>query len=257
MADALTRFHNRYAGASHEVFGRATRDDGRSSYAWLADHAPPGRILDLACGDGALAEQVVVRGRAVEGLDRNAAELACARERLPGVALHEGDARDLPFPDGSFDGVLSHMALMLIPDGDRVAAEIRRVCQPGGTVAGVVGDGLDRENPLVMDVMPAMHTVLDEADLRIDYPHERWTVEDLARRFPGAAIAEERFRIEQAVPLESFDRFLGLHFYGFGLLEGAFRETADAIARDIGARHAVDGAVRWSGLVRGFTAVLP
>jgi SAM-dependent methyltransferase len=239
------------------VFGRARRPDGRSSYAWLADQAPSGAVLDLACGDGPLLALLIERGAHPEGLDRSAAELSHAARRVPGARLHEADAHSLPFPDGSFDAVLSHMALMLIPDGDQVAREIVRVSKRGAVFAGVVGAGVDRDSALVGELMPAIHTVLEEAGLAIDYPSERWSDADLARRLPGATVQSETFVVSQRVELHDFPRFIGLHYYGVGLLEEPFRAQADAISHTIGMRHAVDGAVRWTTAMRGFRAELP
>src|SRR6185503_13147879 len=64
---------------------------------------------------------VAARGRATsEGLD---------------ARFDEGDAEALPYPDGSFDVVASIYGAMFAPRPERVAAEILRVCRPGGTIA--------------------------------------------------------------------------------------------------------------------------
>ena len=105
-ADALSLFHARFAGASEQVFGLGTLPDGRSSYQALADTVPEGarRVLDLACGDGALLERLAPPERV--GLDRSPEELAAARARLgPELPLHQGMAQQLPFEDASFDAV--------------------------------------------------------------------------------------------------------------------------------------------------------
>ncbi|MEZ4319399.1 MAG: class I SAM-dependent methyltransferase [Myxococcota bacterium] len=257
VTEALTRFHDRYAGGSGVVFGNALRSDGRSTYAALAAHAG-GAVLDLACGDGSLTAAVLARGiPTVTGLDQNRTELAQARARFPELAFVEGDARDLPFPDGAFDTVLCHMALMLIPDGDRVAAEVRRVLRPGGGFAGVVGDGLDTTNPVVPALMPAINTVVAEAGLHIDYPGERWTDAEVAGRFPGWAATSEVAVLEQHVPLERFAHFVTLHYYGVGLLDGAFADHARELALEVGRAHAVDGRVRWTTRTRAFSLRAP
>ena len=62
-------------------------------------------------------------------------ELAAA-ERLP-VEFREGDAEALPLPDASFDVVLSTCGHMFAPDQERTAAELLRVCRPGGRVGMV------------------------------------------------------------------------------------------------------------------------
>jgi SAM-dependent methyltransferase len=53
------------------------------------------------------------------------------------VTFQEADAEDLPFPDGSFDAVLSTCGAMFAPDRERTAAELLRVCRPGGRIGMV------------------------------------------------------------------------------------------------------------------------
>jgi ubiquinone/menaquinone biosynthesis C-methylase UbiE len=55
-------------------------------------------------------------------------------EGLP-VTFTEGDAERLPYPDDSFDAVLSCVGVMFTPDQERAAAELVRVCRPGGRIA--------------------------------------------------------------------------------------------------------------------------
>ncbi|MBA3791177.1 MAG: class I SAM-dependent methyltransferase, partial [Rubrobacter sp.] len=56
-----------------------------------------------------------------------------AAERLE-VAFREGDAESIPFPDASFDIVLSTVGVMFAPDQERTAGELLRVCRPGGRI---------------------------------------------------------------------------------------------------------------------------
>jgi SAM-dependent methyltransferase len=51
------------------------------------------------------------------------------------VEFREGDAESLPFPDGSFDAVLSIYGVMFAPDQERAATELLRVVRPGGRIA--------------------------------------------------------------------------------------------------------------------------
>ena len=60
--------------------------------------------------------------------------IRAAAEHLD-VEFVEGDAEDLPFPDASFDAVLSIYGVMFAPDHHRAAAELARVCRPGGRIA--------------------------------------------------------------------------------------------------------------------------
>lgn len=146
----LLDFHARHPGATSVALGGVpVTCAGRpfaSSYAVLAAHVPAdaSRILDVACGDGHLL--ALLAGThphaALAGVDMSAAELAAAAHRLgPRATLHRARAQALPLPDGAFDAVTCHMALMLMDDSPRVLAELRRVLRPGGTLAAVVGAG--------------------------------------------------------------------------------------------------------------------
>jgi SAM-dependent methyltransferase len=96
------------------------------------------RVLDVAAGNGNAALAAARRGAAVTAIDYVPALLErgserAAAERLP-VAFLEGDAENLPFPDGAFDVTLSTFGVMFTPDQECAAAELLRVTRPGGRV---------------------------------------------------------------------------------------------------------------------------
>ncbi|HEX9711083.1 MAG TPA: class I SAM-dependent methyltransferase [Actinomycetota bacterium] len=96
------------------------------------------RVLDVATGSGNTAIAAARRGCEVTGVDYVPAVLERGRmraavERLD-VTFVEGDAEDLPFPDESFDVVLSTFGVMFAPHQERAAAELLRVCRPGGKI---------------------------------------------------------------------------------------------------------------------------
>jgi ubiquinone/menaquinone biosynthesis C-methylase UbiE len=96
------------------------------------------RVLDVACGNGNAALAAARRFAQVTGLDYVPALLARAGARaaadgLP-LELREGDAEALPFPDGSFDVVLSTFGVMFAPDQEQSAGELLRVCRHGGRI---------------------------------------------------------------------------------------------------------------------------
>jgi SAM-dependent methyltransferase len=102
-------------------------------------HIPPGtRLLDVGCGAGQLTLPAARKGIQVTGLDLAAnlvhqARTKAAAEWLP-VQVDEGDAEDLPYPDASFDVVMSLIGAMFAPRPELVASEMCRVCRPGGTI---------------------------------------------------------------------------------------------------------------------------
>lgn len=105
--------------------------------------APGQRVLDVACGTGvvarAAAERMGGEGEIV-GLDLNEAMLAVAQRIRPDLRWRQGDAEQLPFPDGSFDVVLCQAALMFFPDAAQALHEMARVVTAEGTVAVQVWD---------------------------------------------------------------------------------------------------------------------
>lgn len=107
---------------------------------------PGQRVLDVACGTGALTQAAAERvgpGGAVTGLDANPEMLAVARRKLPGIAWRDGRAESLPFADASFDAVVSQFGLMFFDDRVAALREMRRVLRPGGRLAVAVCDALD------------------------------------------------------------------------------------------------------------------
>jgi SAM-dependent methyltransferase len=99
------------------------------------------RVLDVACGNGNAALAAARRFCHVTGVDYVPALLERARARAEAegldVSFEEGDAEALPYPDGSFDVVLSTCGAMFAPDQERTAAELLRVCRPGGRIGMV------------------------------------------------------------------------------------------------------------------------
>ena len=96
------------------------------------------RVLDVATGSGNTALAAARRSCDVTGVDYVPALLERGRERAAAerleVSFVEGDAEDLPFPDSSFDAVLSSVGVMFAPDQERAAGELLRVCKPGGRI---------------------------------------------------------------------------------------------------------------------------
>jgi ubiquinone/menaquinone biosynthesis C-methylase UbiE len=96
------------------------------------------RVLDVATGAGNTALAAARRGCEVTGVDFVEALLERGRERAAAERLHVdfqfGETEELPFPDGSFDVVLSTFGSMFAPRPVRAAAEMARVCRPGGKI---------------------------------------------------------------------------------------------------------------------------
>ena len=99
-------------------------------------------VLDVGCGAGMdtlIAAQMVGPTGSVTGIDVTPEMAAKARRSvtvmgLETVTIVEGSAEQLPFPDASFDVVISNGVIDLIPDKDAVFSEIVRVLRPGGRI---------------------------------------------------------------------------------------------------------------------------
>lgn len=101
--------------------------------------ASPGeRILDVGCGPGFYAEELLAEvgeEGAVVGVDQSPQMLAVAAHRVEGhrnATFHEANATSLPVEDRAFDAALCVQVLEYVPDPDRALAEIHRVLRPGG-----------------------------------------------------------------------------------------------------------------------------
>ena len=111
----------------------------------VAGVLPGARVLDVGCGTGAATIAAASRaapGGRVIGLDPNPQMLAVAR-RKSGIEWVEGRAEALPFPDASFDAVVSQFAMMFFENRVAALREMARVLAPGGGMAVAVCGALD------------------------------------------------------------------------------------------------------------------
>ena len=96
------------------------------------------RVLDVAAGNGNATLAAARRWCEVTSTDYVPALLERGRQRAQAeglkVQFQEADAEALPFGDASFDAVLSTFGVMFTPDQDKAAAELLRVCRPGGRI---------------------------------------------------------------------------------------------------------------------------
>jgi ubiquinone/menaquinone biosynthesis C-methylase UbiE len=96
------------------------------------------RVLDVAAGNGNASLAAARRFCQVTASDYVPALLERARERSRAdrleIEFREADAEQLPFADASFDVVLSSFGVMFTPNQERAAAELLRVCRPGGKI---------------------------------------------------------------------------------------------------------------------------
>jgi SAM-dependent methyltransferase len=165
---------------------------------------PAMELLDVACGAGNATIPAARDGARVTGLDFSPDLLAVARERAADAMVEvdwvEGDAQEMPFDNARFDRVISTFGHMFAPDHRRTAAEMRRVCRPGGaiavacwtpegslgrmfrTIAELVPPPPGGEPPLLWGTEPHIRELLGDGDFeRHDVEWKDESVESYAR----------------------------------------------------------------------------
>ncbi|MCU9850397.1 methyltransferase domain-containing protein [Defluviimonas sp. WL0024] len=109
--------------------------------------APGEHVLDVGCGTGvaalAAAERIGPEGH-VTAVDINPGMLAVARSKSDAIEWIEAPAESLPLADGQFDAVMCQFALMFFADRTAALREMARVTKPGGRIALLVWEVLDR-----------------------------------------------------------------------------------------------------------------
>lgn len=135
--DAVKSSYRRWAPIYDNTFGRITRM-GRHR-AVEAINASNGRVLEVGVGTGLSLSRYATHLE-VTGIDYSEEMLARAQRRVEAEGLRhvrelrQMDARVLDFPDGYFDTVVAMYLVSVVPEPERVMAEIARVCKPGGQV---------------------------------------------------------------------------------------------------------------------------
>jgi ubiquinone/menaquinone biosynthesis C-methylase UbiE len=96
------------------------------------------KVLDVATGSGNTAISAARRFCDVTGIDYVPELIEQGRKRAEvegmSITFDVGDAEDLPYPDASFDVVLSTLGVMFAPNQEKVAEELLRICRSGGKI---------------------------------------------------------------------------------------------------------------------------
>ena len=134
---AIETSYARWAPIYDATFGKVTNAGRRRAVGLINDR--PGSVLEVGVGTG-IALPLYDPACRVTGIDFSEDMLDKARAKVEEhdlghvEALRQMDARDLDFPDNSFDTVAAMHVLSVVPEPEKVMAEIARVCAPGGRV---------------------------------------------------------------------------------------------------------------------------
>jgi ubiquinone/menaquinone biosynthesis C-methylase UbiE len=132
--------------------------------------SPPGKVLDLACGPGIVAEVVAPHASELVGVDLSPEMLRLAEQRLAMARLGNcrfimAPADQLPFEDDTYNTVVTRLSLHHFPVLSSVLAEVRRVLSPHGTL--ILADILSSEDPGEAELHNALEQLRDPTHVRM------------------------------------------------------------------------------------------
>jgi SAM-dependent methyltransferase len=191
------------------------------------DIGPGQRVLDVAAGNGNVALRAAQAGADVVASDLEPALVDAGRREADGLPIEwvEADAQALPFADGEFDAVMSCIGAIFAPDQRATAAELARVCKPGGTIGmvnwtpeGIVGE--------FFGVFAPYGPPADGP------PPVAWGSEERVRELLGEHVDSLRFR-RASVVVDHFARpedFCGYYKRHFGPTVAAYAAAEDRLA---------------------------
>jgi phosphatidylethanolamine/phosphatidyl-N-methylethanolamine N-methyltransferase len=167
----------RLFSGSYDFFFGPVFHPGRKDAVRIANDRPGQRILEVGVGTGLSLPYFRPDSR-VTGIDVSEEMLAQARRRAERLrlahveGLHVMDAENLEFQDNSFDAVLGLYVASVVPNPARFAAEMRRVCIPGGTI--VVVNHFTSDNVMARFMEKRLARVARHIGFHADFPFDRF-----------------------------------------------------------------------------------
>jgi len=174
------------------------------SLAALVEEDSRAQVLDLGCGAGHVSFAVAPRAKSVVAYDLSSDMLdvvaRAAKDRgLANVTTRQGVAEHLPFPDASFDRVLSRYSAHHWRDFEAGLREAARVLKPGG-IAGFV-DAVSAGAPLLDTYLQGIELLRDLSHVR-DYSRAEWEAALVRAGLTPTSVTPHRVRLDFAVWIE-------------------------------------------------------
>ncbi|WP_170386176.1 class I SAM-dependent methyltransferase [Ruegeria atlantica] len=170
---AVQTSYARWAPIYDKTFGAITNVGRQHAVDYINRH--PGKVLEVGVGTGLSLENYGPETQ-VAGIDFSEDMLQKARDKVSNMSLshvaelRQMDARALDFPDNHFDTVAAMHVLSVVPEPEKVMAEIARVCKPGGRV--VITNHFQRKRGLLASLerifAPLANTIGWHSDFEIE-----------------------------------------------------------------------------------------
>lgn len=235
LATLKTRQQAAWSAGDYAVIGTTLQIVGETLCEAL-DLRAGQKVLDVAAGNGNATLAAARRWCEVVSTDYVPALLERGRARASAegldVRFEQADAENLPYPDASFDAVLSTYGVMFTPNQEKAAAELARVCRPGGKI------GLANWTPgsFVGQIFKVLASYIPPA-AGVSSPMLWGTEERLRQLFPGHRVqaTPRQFVFRYRSPrhwLDTFRTYYGPMHKAFAALDGAKQQ---ALGEDLAA----------------------
>jgi ubiquinone/menaquinone biosynthesis C-methylase UbiE len=170
--DHLKRITDEFSrqAQTFEVWAEKVDADVGPRFGTALGNAARGRLIDVACGPGVVTAALAPNAASVVAFDATVEMLAkakarCAKAGVNNVEFKTGDAENLPFADGEFDGAVTRAALHHFADPQRAISEMFRVLRPGGVA--VIADVISSENADESRLHNAIERLRDPSHVRM------------------------------------------------------------------------------------------
>jgi ubiquinone/menaquinone biosynthesis C-methylase UbiE len=170
--DHLKRVADEFArqAQTFDKFAEMTDEQVAARFGAALGEAGRGDLLDVACGPGVVTAAIAPTAASVVAFDAteqmlDKAKARCARAGLTNVTFKHGDAENLPFADGQFDGVVTRLAIHHFAHPQRALDEMFRVLRPGGVA--VIVDVVSSEVAAESNLQNAIERLRDPSHVRM------------------------------------------------------------------------------------------